>query len=239
MGNRFDLTKYFPDLQADKERGISNVGLGLLYRIAAKPVARLLVKTPVTANFVTYTTFFIAMVSAYFFSKGVYMYNVIGIVIVQVALLLDFVDGEIARAKNAVSSYGDWVDSILDRLKDVLVIGGVAWGLARIGNESNIWILGFVLISAKLMISSLNLITNLYIPSGEGILKKSMKNKGVLEYFIPNMINFYFVMSIFVIFDLLSLFYKIAVCYCTLFFLASFMYFNFKFLKSEDKNQGR
>lgn len=232
MGNRFNLSKYFPDLQADKERGISTVGLGLLYRITAKPIARLLVKTPLTANFVTYATFFIAMVSAYFFSRGIYLCNLIGIGVFQVALLLDFVDGEIARAKNTVSSYGDWVDSILDRLKDVVIIGGVAWGLARTGHESNIWIVGFILISAKLMISSMALITNLYIASGEGIVKADMKDRALFKYFIPSMINFYFAMTLFVVFDLLSLFFKIAVFYCSLFFIASFVYFNAKFLKS-------
>ena len=232
MGNRFNLSKYFLDLQADKERGISTVGLGLLYRIAAKPIARLLVKTPVTANFVTYATFFIAIVSAYFFSRGIYLCNLIGIVVFQMALLLDFVDGEIARAKNTVSSYGDWVDSILDRLKDVVIVGGVAWGLARTGHESNIWILGFILISAKLMISSMALITNLYIPSGQGIVKAEVKDRKLFKYFIPSMINFYFAMTLFVVFDLLSLFLKIAVFYCSLFFIASFFYFNAKFLKA-------
>ena len=232
MGNRFNLSKYFPDLQADKERGISTVGLGLLYRIAAKPIARLLVKTPVTANFVTYATFFIAMVSAYCFSRGTHLCNLIGIVVFQVALLLDFVDGEIARTKNTVSSYGDWVDSILDRLKDVVIVGGVAWGLARTGHESNIWILGFILISAKFQISSMALITNLYIPSGEGIVKADMKDRALFKHFIPSMINFYFAMTLFVVFDLLSLFLKIAVFYCSLFFIASFFYFNAKFLKS-------
>lgn len=217
-------------LQADKERGISTIGLGLLYRIAAKPIARLLVKTPVTANFVTYATFFIAIVSAYCFSRDTYLCNLIGIVVFQIALLLDFVDGEIARAKNTVSCYGDWVDSILDRLKDVVIVGGIAWGLAH---ES--WILGFMLISARLMVGSMALITNLYIPSGEAIVKAHVKNKALFKHFIPNMINFYFAMTLFVVFDLLSLFFKIAVFYCGLFFVASFFYFNAKFLKSSPK----
>lgn len=235
MGKLFSIKNYFADLQADRGRGISNIGLGLLYRVGAKPIARLLVKTPVTANGVTYATFFIGMISAYFFSRGLYHYNLIGIVVFQIALLLDFVDGEIARAKNTTSSYGDWVDSILDRLKDVVIVGGVAWGLARTGHESNIWILGFILISVKLMISSMALITNLYIPSGEGIVKADMKDKALFKHFIPSMINFYFAMTLFVVFDLLSLFFRIAVFYCSLFFIASFFYFNAKFLKSKRK----
>lgn len=231
MGKLFDLTKYFPELLADKERGISNIGLGLFYRIAAKPVAALLIKTPVSANMITYSTFFIAVISGYFFSRGSYSYNLAGMAIFQVALLFDFVDGEIARAKSTVSFYGDWVDSVLDRLKDIVVIGCVAWGLSRTENQSNMWILGFILISVKLMISSLILITNLYIPSGEGILKTGMKEGGALKHFVPNMINFYFVMTFSVILNLLPLFFKIAVGYCSMFFLAAFVYFNFKFLK--------
>lgn len=232
MRTFLSFRKYFPDLKTDQDRGISNIGLGLLYRIAAKPIAKLLIKTPVSANQVTYSTFFIAVISAFFFSRGDYLYKLLGIVVFQVALLLDFVDGEIARAKHTVGYYGDWVDSILDRLKDVVVLGGVAWGLARGGNETTVWILAFVLISVKLMISSMNLITTLYIPSGEGLVKTQVKGRGILKYFVPNMINFYFVMTFFVILDLLPLFYWIAVGYCLLFFLAAFFYFNAKFLVS-------
>ena len=232
MGKLFDLTHYFPELLADKERGISNMGLGLLYRIGAKPIARILVKTPVSANFVTYSAFFMAVVSAYFFSRGSYLSNLIGIAIFQIVLLLDFVDGEIARAKETVSFYGDWVDSILDRLKDVVVIAGIAMGLSKTGEPLSIWILAFVLICAKLMTSSLNLITNLYVPSGEGILKADMKERGLLKHLIPNMINFYFAMTIFVVLGLLPIFFEIAVGYCSLFFLGSFMYFNVRFLKA-------
>jgi len=56
----------------------------------------------------------------------VYGYLILAGIIVQLASILDGVDGELARATNQTSDLGAFMDSMLDRISDVIIISGMS-----------------------------------------------------------------------------------------------------------------
>jgi CDP-diacylglycerol--glycerol-3-phosphate 3-phosphatidyltransferase len=53
-----------------------------------------------------------------------------GLVLVILAALPDLLDGALAKASNNTSQRGAFFDSVVDRVTDMLLLGGVAWYLA-------------------------------------------------------------------------------------------------------------
>jgi CDP-diacylglycerol--glycerol-3-phosphate 3-phosphatidyltransferase len=53
-----------------------------------------------------------------------------GLVLVILAALPDLLDGALAKASNSASQRGAFFDSVVDRVTDALLFGGVAWYLA-------------------------------------------------------------------------------------------------------------
>jgi phosphatidylglycerophosphate synthase len=60
--------------------------------------------------------------------------------------LCDLIDGVVARAQGSTSMAGAFLDSSMDRLSDILVLGGIAFGMAAAGNPGGLvlalWALG-------------------------------------------------------------------------------------------------
>ena len=53
-----------------------------------------------------------------------------GLLLVVLAALPDLLDGALAKASNSASQRGAFFDSVIDRVTDALLMGGVAWYLA-------------------------------------------------------------------------------------------------------------
>lgn len=89
-------------------------------------ITRLLSATPITPNQVTFLSFLVTAAAAAFFATA---RPLIGGMLTQLASVLDGVDGEIARLKFLKSSFGEILDSMLDRYGDCLVAAGMtcAW----------------------------------------------------------------------------------------------------------------
>jgi CDP-diacylglycerol--glycerol-3-phosphate 3-phosphatidyltransferase len=60
--------------------------------------------------------------------------------------ICDLIDGPLARAQGATSMAGAFLDSSMDRLSDVLILGGIAFGVAAAGDLGGVvlvlWTLG-------------------------------------------------------------------------------------------------
>jgi CDP-diacylglycerol--glycerol-3-phosphate 3-phosphatidyltransferase len=88
------------------------------------PIARLLVKMRISANFISIIGGMGASISAlYFFPKGEFL---IGVIAVTIFALFDLFDGTVARLSTKGSSkWGAALDSTLDRISDsAILIGG-------------------------------------------------------------------------------------------------------------------
>ncbi len=119
-------------------------------RKASEPMSRLLAKTRVTPNQVTWAAFGIALLS---FISFIFGQNIIGGLLVQLSSIVDGIDGSLARLKGMTSEFGGFLDSVLDRYADILIVLGLTWW--SFSNESypGIWLVGFLAIAGTICIS--------------------------------------------------------------------------------------
>ena len=93
----------------------------------SRPIARLLSKTPITPNQISFLSFVVAIGSLSLFMTG---HNIWAGIAVQTSSILDGVDGDLAHIKNMQSKFGGFFDAILDRYSDFAILGGFTfWAL--------------------------------------------------------------------------------------------------------------
>lgn len=88
-----------------------------------------LVKTPLTANQVTFITTIIGLFSGYFAALGSYGSYLIGAFLFKLTSILDGVDGEMSKLRVTDSKFGQWLDTISDNLTYVVFIIGTVIGV--------------------------------------------------------------------------------------------------------------
>ncbi len=96
------------------------------------------VRLRVTPNQITLISFAIGLLSAYEFSRGDFWSIFVGAILLQLSIIVDCVDGELARYTRKFSQLGAWLDAITDRIKEYLVFFGLAYGAAK--NGQDLWI---------------------------------------------------------------------------------------------------
>jgi len=119
-------------------------------RKASEPMALVLAKTRITPNQITWAAFSIAFFSFVSFFLG---HNLIGGLLVQLSSIVDGVDGSLARLKGIASTFGGFLDSMLDRYADILILLGLT--LWSVSNETypGIWLAGFLAMAGTTCIS--------------------------------------------------------------------------------------
>jgi len=114
----------------------------------SKYVARAAARLGLTPNQVTVLSMCVGVLAAAGFGLGHRWSLVAGAVLLQVAFMLDCVDGQLARYTRTFSRFGAWLDSILDRGKEYLVYGGLAIGSTR-GFGTDVWPLAAAALSLQ------------------------------------------------------------------------------------------
>ncbi|MGH9044586.1 MAG: CDP-alcohol phosphatidyltransferase family protein [Acidimicrobiales bacterium] len=99
------------------------------------PIGALLQRHGVTADVLTATGLLSAMATAYTVATG-HLY--IAIPLLTLTGLHDLFDGPVAKAAGTASLRGAFFDSVVDRVSDAVVMGGVTWYLVstRRGHEA-------------------------------------------------------------------------------------------------------
>lgn len=116
---------------------------------AVKPLGDSLRRTRMSPDHLTIAGLVIACGAAVAIAAG---YLALGLLLVILAALPDLLDGALAKASNTSSQRGAFFDSVIDRVTDSLLLGGVAWYLA--GEESaRMAILPFAVAAASSVIS--------------------------------------------------------------------------------------
>ena len=119
-------------------------------RKASEPMARLLARTRLTPNQATWGAFGIALMSFVSFVLG---HNIIAGLLVQLSSIVDGIDGSLARLKGMSSTFGGFLDSVLDRYADILIVLGLTlWSLSH-ETYPGIWLVGFLAIAGTICIS--------------------------------------------------------------------------------------
>ena len=103
-------------------------------------IARWAARLGLTPNQVTLSSLCVGMLAAASFGTGERSGLVAGAILLQVAFALDCVDGQLARYARTFTSFGAWLDSVFDRLKEWLVFAGLAIGSTR-GFGVDVWAL--------------------------------------------------------------------------------------------------
>jgi len=119
-------------------------------RKISEPIARLLAKTKITPNQITWAAFGIAVLS---FISFIFGQNIIGGLLVQLSSIVDGIDGSLARLKGMASTFGGFLDSVLDRYADILIVLGLTLWSFYHEIYPGIWLVGFLAIAGTICIS--------------------------------------------------------------------------------------
>ena len=163
-------------------------------KVAAK-IARFFFKLRIRPIYVTVARFLIAApLSLYFFTRGKYLYNVIGLFLYMALAILDWVDGRLAELMNLPAEtkpLGKLVDRTLDRILMLIVLGSIfytgitscqkqTWGVLVIMYYSIFFFLAVLLYEFDRMF---NLEYEHYPEIGEK-MKRINKFPGVVDRFL-------------------------------------------------------
>src|ERR1700719_398540 len=102
-----------------------------LNRPISRRITRFLLKFPIHPNWWTISIFVLPLIACVFLVRGDYVSVVIGAAIFQAFSILDGCDGEIARAKNLESKFGERLDRFSDFLASLLYVLALGLGLHR------------------------------------------------------------------------------------------------------------
>ncbi len=94
---------------------------------AVKPIGNVLRKTRLTPDHLTIVGLVVAGGAAVAIGFGQLR---LGLLLVVMAALPDLFDGALAKASNSSSQRGAYFDSVVDRVTDATLLGGVAWYVA-------------------------------------------------------------------------------------------------------------
>ena len=83
------------------------------------PIANLLVNTSISANSVSWFSFLLGLISCYMIISG---QPYISVVFLFTSLIFDCVDGDLSRARKKTTKRGYFLDGVLDRIVDSLLI---------------------------------------------------------------------------------------------------------------------
>ncbi|MGA1146835.1 MAG: CDP-alcohol phosphatidyltransferase family protein [Candidatus Nanopelagicales bacterium] len=118
-------------------------------RKASKPLTRIAISIGLSPNVITCLSFAVGLAAAVAFSSGEWLWIVIGAIALQLSLIIDCVDGEVARATRKFTAVGAWLDASTDRVKEFAVYAGLAIGATRMDLTvfgMNVWWLAVILI---------------------------------------------------------------------------------------------
>src|SRR5256714_13164902 len=108
---------------------------GFVSRFLNRPIShritRFVLKFPIHPNWWTISIFVLPLIACVFLVRGDYVSIVIGAAIFQAFSILDGCDGEIARAKNLESKFGERLDNFCDFLASLLYVLALGLGLHR------------------------------------------------------------------------------------------------------------
>ena len=161
------------------------------------------VKIKATPNQVTLLSFAIGLYSAFCFSRGTFTSILLGAILLQVSIIVDCVDGELARYTRQFSKLGAWLDAVTDRVKEYMVFLGLAYGAALEGK--NLWIPAMAMMAIQTFrhLSDYNFAQSVKIRAEEkfvdpvefmadfdGIVPNEREPKGRLRYWLGKIIQF-------------------------------------------------
>ena len=113
----------------------------MLYRPLALVFVRIVYRTPITPNGVTFLSFLGGLASAYSFAQGTVSGFAWGGIWYAIANVLDCSDGQLARLQGSGTPLGRLVDGIVDWAISLAIFVGLGVGLQRATGDAKVWYL--------------------------------------------------------------------------------------------------
>lgn len=104
---------------------------GKIHRFFSIYITRLIINTRITPNQVTLSLLFFNALVAFFFATGNYLFSILAIIPFELMIIIDQVDGELARYKKTTSLDGLFLDSLSEVILMPLVFAGVTIGVMQ------------------------------------------------------------------------------------------------------------
>ena len=114
------------------------------YRKIANPLAILLSKIGITPVQASIISIIMSLLSCIFFSFGDWKNLAIGYIFLQLTVIMDHIDGAIARYTNNQTIVGSWFDKFGNKIHKFLFVFGVSLGVYRMTNAPFYLMLGNV-----------------------------------------------------------------------------------------------
>jgi len=131
-----------------------------------RPLASLIVKavynTRITPNHLTYFSFFVGIIAVFLISRGSYLNEAVGGVLIYISFIIDGADGMLARSRKSGTPFGKYLDLFLDRILDYLILLGITANLYKKSGDIRIALLGLIALSLYMLQVNLFYISNLY-----------------------------------------------------------------------------
>lgn len=159
-----DLRRLRPFIRRSLTKNADGPVSRYLNRPISTRVSMALSNMPISADAVSFAAFAVAIGAALALANGA---AVLGAVLVQLASIVDGIDGEIARLRFRSSRRGALLDGVLDRLADAAIIGGLAvWALTYdLATERVIWLAVLATTGAMLSMATKDRISALELTS--------------------------------------------------------------------------
>ena len=161
------------------------------------------VKIGATPNQVTLVSFAIGLYSAYAFAQGTFWQIFLGAILLQLSIIIDCVDGELARYTRKFSQLGAWLDAVTDRVKEYMVFMGLAYGAGKSGRDLWIPAMAMMVIQTFRHLSDYNFARVVkfrveetfvepidFSADFDGIIPTERQPKGRLRYWLGKVIQF-------------------------------------------------
>jgi CDP-diacylglycerol--glycerol-3-phosphate 3-phosphatidyltransferase len=116
---------------------------------AVKPLGQALRRTGLSPDHLTLAGLVVGVAAALCVAQG---WMLAGLGLVILAALPDLLDGALAKATNSSSQRGAYFDSVIDRVTDALMFGGLSWYYAS-GDEPRLALLPFSIMAVSSVIS--------------------------------------------------------------------------------------
>jgi phosphatidylinositol phosphate synthase len=114
-----------------------------------RPIGAQIRRTGITANHLTITGLVMAVAASVAIANGRLR---AGLLLLVLTALPDVLDGAVAKASGTASPRGAFFDSVVDRVSDALLLGGVAWYLAST-QPGRVSVLPLAVLAASMVIS--------------------------------------------------------------------------------------
>jgi phosphatidylglycerophosphate synthase len=101
-----------------------------------KPLGGVARRIPVHPNLLSIFGFSVTLLACYFLSFDL----LTGGILILCGAFFDVLDGVVARARNKITRFGAFLDSVLDRYSDAFILLAIAYNLANISEMTGVFL---------------------------------------------------------------------------------------------------